>query len=102
MPKVYPLFYLRDIPPVAAGGPEVHEPRIYFGEETDTYIVVKASTPEFDYPKGKDNSYANYDGSGGIPVGGVLQRLLFGWYFDDVNLLLSNYIRRKPNPDSAA
>ena len=87
-----PLFYLRDIPPVAVGGPEVHESRVYFGEETDTYVVVKASTPEFDYPKGKDNSYANYDGSGGILVGGVLQRLLFGWYFNDVNLLLSNYI----------
>src|SRR6516165_2206789 len=87
-----PLFYLRDIPPVANGGPEIREPRIYYGEETDTYVIVKASTPEFDYPKGKDNSYANYDGSGGIPVGGVLQRLLFGWYFNDVNLLLSNYI----------
>ena len=87
-----PLFYLRDIPPVATGGPEVHEPRIYFGEETDTYVIVKASTPEFDYPKGKENSYASYDGSAGIPVGGALQRLLFGWYFSDVNLLLSNYI----------
>ena len=58
-----PLFYLRDIPPVAVGGPEVREPRIYFGEETDTYVIVKSSTPEFDYPKGKENSYANYDGS---------------------------------------
>ena len=87
-----PLFYLRDIPPVAAGGPDVREPRIYFGEETDTYVIVKATTPEFDYPKGKENSYAKYDGSAGIPVGGGLQRLLFGWYFSDVNLLLSNYI----------
>ncbi|MBV9628447.1 MAG: UPF0182 family protein [Xanthobacteraceae bacterium] len=87
-----PLFYLRDIPPVASGGPDVREPRIYFGEETDTYVIVKASTPEFDYPKGKENSYASYDGSAGIAVGGGLQRLLFGWYFSDVNLLLSNYI----------
>ena len=30
-----PLFYLRDIPPVATGGPEIREPRIYYGEETD-------------------------------------------------------------------
>jgi uncharacterized membrane protein (UPF0182 family) len=87
-----PLFYLRDIPPVAAGGPDVREPRIYFGEETDTYVIIKSTTPEFDYPKGKENSYASYDGSAGIPVGGALQRLLFGWYFSDVNLLLSNYI----------
>src|SRR5713101_4746857 len=47
-----PIFYLEDIPPVATGGPPIDEPRIYFGEETDTYVIVKGSTPEFDYPKG--------------------------------------------------
>ena len=87
-----PLFYLRDIPPVATGGPEIREPRIYYGEETDSYVIVKGSTPEFDYPKGKDNIYAAYDGTGGVPIGGIARRILFAWYFDDVNLLLSNYI----------
>ena len=47
-----PFFYLRDIPPVADGGPHIHEPRIYYGEERDSYVIVKGSTPEFDYPKG--------------------------------------------------
>ena len=87
-----PLFYLRDIPPVATGGPEIREPRIYYGEETDSYVIVKGSTPEFDYPKGKDNVYAAYDGTGGVPVGGIARRILFAWYFYDVNLLLSSYI----------
>jgi uncharacterized protein len=87
-----PFFYLKDIPPVADGGPKLDEPRIYFGEESDDYIVVKASTPEFDYPKGKDNVYAAYDGSGGIPVGPILSRTLFAYYFNDANLLLSSYI----------
>jgi uncharacterized membrane protein (UPF0182 family) len=87
-----PLFYLRDIPPVATGGPEIREPRLYFGEETDDYVIVRGSTPEFDYPKGKDNVYANYDGNGGIPVEGILRKTLFAWYFGDVNLLISNYI----------
>ena len=87
-----PLFYLRDIPPVATGGPEVREPRIYYAEETENYVVVKGSTPEFDYPKGKDNIYAAYDGNGGIPVGGIARKMLFAWYFNDMNLLLSNYI----------
>jgi uncharacterized membrane protein (UPF0182 family) len=87
-----PLFYLHDIPPVASGGPEIREPRIYYGEETDTYVIVKSSTPEFDYPKGKDNAYAPYTGSGGIPIGGLGRRLLFSWYFTDINLLLSGYI----------
>ena len=87
-----PLFYLRDIPPVATGGPEIREPRIYYGEETDSYVIVKGSTPEFDYPKGKDNIYAAYDGTGGVPVGGIARKILFAWYFNDVNLLLSSYI----------
>ena len=87
-----PLFYLRDIPPVATGGPEMREPRIYYGEETDDYVIAKGVMPEFDYPKGKDNVYASYDGAGGIPVGGVLRKTLFAWYFNDPNLLLSTYI----------
>ena len=86
-----PLFYLRDIPPVATGGPEIREPRIYYGEETDSYVIVKGSTPEFDYPKGKDNIYAAYDGIGGVR-GAIARRILFAWYFNDVNLLLSSYI----------
>ena len=87
-----PIFYLQDIPPVATGGPPIDEPRIYFGEETDTYVIVKGSTPEFDYPKGTDNVYATYAGAGGVGVGGIARRALFAWYFKDPNLLLTSYI----------
>src|SRR5258708_31913564 len=61
-----PIFYLQDIPPVASGGPAIREPRIYFGRGADSYVIVKGSTPEFDYPKGKDNVYAAYDGADGV------------------------------------
>lgn len=91
-----PYFYLRDIPPTADGGPEIREPRIYFGEESDDYVIVKSKTPEFDYPKGKDNAYAAYDGSGGVPIGSLFRRLLFAQYFGDVSLALTDYI----TPDS--
>jgi len=87
-----PDFYLQNIPPVATGGPAVQQPRIYYGEETDDYVVVKGSTPEFDYPNGKDNVYGNYEGSGGVAVGSVARRVLFAWYFEDLNLLLSRYL----------
>ena len=87
-----PIFYLKDIPPVASGGPPITEPRIYFGEEAEEYVIVKGSTPEFDYPKGTDNAYTTYDGKDGIPIGGTAWRTLFAWYFDDVNILLSRYI----------
>ncbi|MGC2587422.1 MAG: UPF0182 family protein, partial [Pseudolabrys sp.] len=87
-----PLFYLRDIPPISTGGPDIREPRIYYGEETSNYVIVKGGTPEFDYPKGKDNIYVHYDGTGGVPIGGILRRNLFAWHFGDLNLLLSSYI----------
>ena len=36
--------------------------------------------------------YTRYDGTGGVPIGGMARRLLFAWYFKDLNLLLSDYI----------
>src|SRR6266446_2044295 len=56
------------------------------------YVIVKGSTLEFDYPKGKDNAYAAYDGTGGIPIGATVWRGLFAYYFNDPNLILSSYI----------
>jgi uncharacterized protein len=87
-----PIFYLKDIPPVASTGPRITEPRIYFGQGAAGYVIVKGATPEFDYPKGTDNVYANYDGADGIPIGGTAWRSLFAWNLDDVNILLSGYI----------
>jgi uncharacterized membrane protein (UPF0182 family) len=91
-PEGLPLLYLQDVPPVSTGGPPLHASRIYYGEETENYLIVKGTTPEFDYPQGKENVYTRYDGTGGVPVGGMARRLLFAWYFKDLNLLLSDYI----------
>ena len=88
-----PIFYLKDIPPAAsAGAPEVTQPRIYFGQSASGYVIVKGSTPEFDYPKGSDNAYTTYDGKDGIAIGNAAWRTLFAWYFNDINILLSRYI----------
>ena len=87
-----PIFYLKDIPPAATGGPPITEPRIYFGEGAAGYVIVQGNTPEFDYPKGKDNAYTRYDGADGVPIGGIAWRSLFAWTFGDVNILLSGYI----------
>jgi uncharacterized protein len=87
-----PLLYLRDIPPVADGGPEIREPRIYYGQEKSDYVIVKGTTPEFDYPKGKENVYAAYDGAGGISLSGMMRRIILAQHFNDMNLVLSSYI----------
>jgi len=91
-PEGLPILYLQDIPPVATGGPGVSEPRIYYGEASDTYALVKTSAKEFDYPKGKDNVYTTYNGAGGVPIGSDARRSLFAWYFNDPNILLSSYL----------
>src|SRR5208283_5677047 len=72
-----PIFYLHDIPPVASGGPPLNEPRIYFGESPESYVIVKGSMREFDYPKGADNAYTTYDGADGVDVGGIAQQSLY-------------------------
>jgi uncharacterized membrane protein (UPF0182 family) len=87
-----PVFYLQDVPPVAIGGPPVQEPRIYFGELSDDYVVVNGATAEFDYPKGKDNVYRSYSGKDGIALGTAARRALFAWHFGDPNLMLSDYV----------
>jgi uncharacterized membrane protein (UPF0182 family) len=91
-PEGLPVLYLQDIPPIASGGPPIREPRIYYGQASYPYVLVKTGAKEFDYPKGKDNAYASYGGAGGIRIGGAAARGLFAWYFDDPNILLSSYI----------
>ncbi|MGE0575220.1 UPF0182 family protein [Reyranella sp.] len=87
-----PVFYLQDIPPVANGGPVVREPRLYFGQGKERYAIVKGATPEFDYPRGKDNVYATYDGADGVAIGDPALRGLFSWYYADPNIMLSGYV----------
>ena len=91
-PEGLPAFYLKDIPPVAAGGPTIREPRLYFGQGPERYVIVKSSTPEFDHPKGKDNVYATYDGADGVPISDPSWRSLFAWYYADPSILLTGYI----------
>jgi len=92
-PEGLPVFYFKDIPPSASKeGIAIQNPRIYFGEGAKSYVIVKTKTAEFDYPKGNDNVYASYGGSAGVSVGGIAPRMLFTWYFSDVNILLSSYI----------
>ncbi|HEX4081173.1 MAG TPA: UPF0182 family protein [Rhizomicrobium sp.] len=91
-PEGLPIFYLKDIPPVATGGPPVSEPRIYFGEGDAPYVIVKTTTPEFDYPKGGENVYRTYEGADGVSIGSLARRALFAWNFGDPNILLSQYV----------
>ncbi|MEB3219612.1 MAG: UPF0182 family protein [Nostocales cyanobacterium 94392] len=67
----------------------IGNPRIYYGELTDTYVMTGTKTQEFDYPSGNANEFNVYDGSGGISIGSPLKRLLFAQYLKDWQMLLT-------------
>ncbi len=72
----------------------VGEPRIYFGEETDTYVVTGTTTDEFDYPleDREAGAVTTWGGSTGVGIGNPLTRALFALRFGDLNLLISNQL----------
>ncbi len=84
-----PEFILKDVPPT--GKIDVLEPRIYYGELTDDYVVVRTKIDEFDYPLGDKNVFTRYDGTGGVRIDGF-KKFLFAMRFGDVNLILSEYL----------
>jgi uncharacterized membrane protein (UPF0182 family) len=87
-----PIFFVQDIPPVSSVGLRIDRPEIYFGAETSNYVVVGGDTKEFDYPKGQDNVYTTFEGTGGIALDQLWRRVLFAWHLGDVKLLISSNI----------
>ncbi|AFY36543.1 UPF0182 protein [[Leptolyngbya] sp. PCC 7376] len=68
----------------------IGQPRIYYGELTNTYVMTSTKLQELDYPSGEDNRYNTYDGKGGITFGNPFKRLLFARYLKDWRILFSN------------
>ena len=94
-----PSFVVGDLPPTKGLGN--FEPRIYFGENTPDYSIiggVKTDSPvEFDYP---DDASANgqknytYTGTGGVPVGSLLNKIVFALKYQEQRILLSSLINK--------
>ena len=87
-----PTFMIKDIPPASVTDIKVTRPEIYYGELSHSYCFVKTHAKEFDYPSGDENVFTDYQGEGGIPVGGFLRKLLFGLYFKEPKIILSSDI----------
>ena len=56
------------------------------------YVIVRTAAQEFDYPKGEDNVYSQYAGSGGIPINSLWRKLVFAAHFRHYQILLSDDI----------
>lgn len=95
-----PLYWIKDIPPhinpdtpEAAALPQVTQPRIYFGLDTNNSVFVNTGAREFDYGTDYQEFYHPYAGSAGIPIGGFLHRLAWVVYFGSpVQIGTSSYL----------
>lgn len=87
----FPVFFLRNIPPVSQVDLEVKEPAIYYGEESDRYIFTGTKTQEFDYPQGSSNVFTDYQGKGGVPIPTIWHRLAYAYDLHSLKILISNY-----------
>ena len=87
-----PVLFVRDLPPVSTVDINITEPSIYYGELAGDYVIVRTKAQEFHYPKGEDNVYAEYNGTGGVPVGSLWNKLLFAARFRSYQILLSDDI----------
>ena len=84
-PEGLPQFVLSNMP--VEGEIKVTRPEIYFGETTDRYVYVKTKQQEFDYPQGDANATTIYQGTGGIPIGNRLRRMVLAWGVGDLSRL---------------
>ncbi|NJK30518.1 MAG: UPF0182 family protein [Acaryochloris sp. SU_5_25] len=73
---------------IAASIP-IHNPRIYFGERTHTYVMTGTKVQELDYPSGDDNRYNTYDGKDGVAIASWWRRGLFSLYLRDWQMLFT-------------
>ena len=101
-----PDLWLRGVPITQKDGMhypelEVRQPRIYYGEMTDDYVIVNTKQPEYNIEVEEgtsDNSVSNpevedtskgyhYEGIGGVALGGLLRRFCFAVRFTSVFIL---------------
>lgn len=87
-PDGLPNLIIKDIPPT--GAVQITRPEIYYGQETNSYVFVKTKEQEFDYPKGDQNAFTTYSGTGGVPIGSYFDRLMFSLRFADQNIVLTD------------
>jgi uncharacterized membrane protein (UPF0182 family) len=93
-----PSFLVRDVPGTVSPGAEAlkaDEPRIYYGEhfKDDQYSIVNSAQDELDYETDTETVHSNYQGVGGINIGGFVRKLAFAIREADPNFVLSNLIK---------
>ncbi len=92
LPNGMPNLVVQDIPPTTTVPLNLKQMGIYYGEESDQFVLVNTTAKEFDYPKGDDNVYTSYTGNGGVRISNLFTRIVYAWKFSDIKILLTGYI----------
>jgi uncharacterized protein len=98
-----PVWAEQDIPPKGdltnMFSPDGYQPRIYFGERSPQYSIVgkpdNGRDVELDTPEGTGSpapATNTYEGTAGVPVGGIFNKLLYALKFSEPNIVLSNRV----------
>ena len=85
-----PVLWVKDIPPKISVPLTIDRPEIYYGEKPSSYVFVKTTVKEFDYPMGESNMRTTYQGKGGVSIGSIWRRLLFTASLGDTKILFTN------------
>lgn len=87
-----PYFSMRDIPTVSQNGmPKLTQPRIYYGESTNDYVIVGSDNKELDYSEGYNDIENTYDGDTGVKLS-FMKRLIYSLYYKDYKMFFSGNI----------
>jgi len=87
-----PVFFMKDIP-VTSDYIELEQPRLYYSENADNYVITGTDTDELDYPSGDENIYTPYAGTGGVELSDAIRRLTYAIKFRSIELLVSGSIK---------
>ena len=90
-----PELFVKDIPPKTEYDElKIEEPRIYFGEQSNSFVVVNTKSKEFDYPLGNENVFTSYEGADGIQLSNILKKAIFSIKLGSINLFVSSAITK--------
>jgi uncharacterized membrane protein (UPF0182 family) len=76
-----PVLSVRNLPTETIPDLPIQEPSLYFGELSNDYVIVRTRTREFHYPRGDENVFTQYAGSGGLALESLGRRILFALRF---------------------
>ncbi|MFA7115838.1 MAG: UPF0182 family protein [Bacteroidales bacterium] len=92
LPNGMPNLIVQNIPPTATVPLNLKQMGIYYGEESNQFVLVNTTAKEFDYPKGDDNVYTSYSGQGGVRISNLFKRIVYAWKFSDIKILFTGYL----------